>query len=113
PNNARAVLALIPILRTDYPVSPSRPVRSGLRGIRPRDPGLDTGQSGSCGCAPCPRRTHRHHYFFLPPAGLRSGACVRTVPASFFAAVVEDFCWRTLPARLDSSLEDFSFLLIA
>jgi hypothetical protein len=50
-------------------------------------------------------------YFFFP-AGARflSGDCVSTDPASFFAASVDDFCFSTLPARLASSLDDFSFL---
>lgn len=50
---------------------------------------------------------------FLPPEPFRSGAWVKTDPASFFAASVADFCCNTLPARLASSLDDFSFLLIA
>ncbi len=47
---------------------------------------------------------------FLPPPALRSGACVSTEPANFFAASVADFCCKTLPARLANCFDDCSFL---
>ena len=51
----------------------------------------------------------QHYYFFFgDEPDFLFAAWVRTDPASFLAVSVEVFCFSTLPARLASSLDDFS-----